>query len=113
MRLEGAERATIEAAKVRDYLLSPFHPGGRSKAAFFRSMGYSIAEWEVLAHDLKRHALENDARPGTPTVHGRKFEIRGTLHGPSGRPFGLLAVWIVLDGEHTPRFVTAMPRTHL
>ena len=32
MRLPGAQRAIIDAAKVRDYLLSPEHPVGRAKA---------------------------------------------------------------------------------
>ncbi len=110
MRLQGAERAIIEAAKIRDYLLSPFHPVGRSKAAFFTSLGYARADWEVLANDLRRHALEHEARVGKPTVHGRKFEVRGNSQGPAGRSRGVITIWIVLDGEYAPRFVTAFPR---
>jgi hypothetical protein len=33
--LPNSERAIVDEAKVRDYLLSPSHPVGRFKAAFF------------------------------------------------------------------------------
>ena len=46
MKLPNAAQALIEPAKVRDYLLSPAHPVGRFKAAFFVSLGYSQSEWE-------------------------------------------------------------------
>lgn len=59
--LPGAERAVIEAAKLRDYLLSPSHPIGRFKAAFFVPLGYSQEAWRTLAADLRRHVVDNDA----------------------------------------------------
>ncbi|HET7673949.1 MAG TPA: hypothetical protein VFL54_00355 [Gammaproteobacteria bacterium] len=40
MKLPNAGAAVILPEKVRDYLLSPTHPIGRYKAAFFRSQGY-------------------------------------------------------------------------
>lgn len=39
MRLPNADRAAIDAAKIRDYLLSEMHPVGRFKAAFFSTLG--------------------------------------------------------------------------
>lgn len=44
MRLPAADRAYVDPAKVRDYLLSPVHPEGQFKAAFFRALGYSRAQ---------------------------------------------------------------------
>ena len=41
MLLPGADRAIVDAAKVRDYLLSPEHPVGRFKAVFFGALGYT------------------------------------------------------------------------
>jgi hypothetical protein len=41
MKLPGADRAIVDAAKVRDYLLSPEHPVGRFKAVFFGALGYT------------------------------------------------------------------------
>ena len=36
MSLPNLDRAVIDPAKVRDYLLSDVHPVGRFKAAFFK-----------------------------------------------------------------------------
>jgi len=44
VKLLGVERGVIDAAKIRDYLLSDSHPVGRFKAAFFVAMGYSAAD---------------------------------------------------------------------
>ena len=45
MVLPQAEHAVVDAAKVRDYLLSHEHPVGRFKAVFFETLGYSQADW--------------------------------------------------------------------
>jgi hypothetical protein len=103
------DEALIEPAKVRDYLLSDSHPIGRFKAAFFRSMGYSSAEWQLLERDLRALVAASDAVRGQATPHGQKYEVRGILQGPSGRAAALITVWIVLAGEDAPRLVTAYP----
>jgi hypothetical protein len=46
VKLPAAERALIEPAKVRDYLLSRQHPVGRFKAVLFESLGYSADAWQ-------------------------------------------------------------------
>ncbi|HKH48502.1 MAG TPA: adhesin, partial [Thermoanaerobaculia bacterium] len=46
MKLPGADRAIVDEAKVRDYLLSSEHPVGRFKAAFFANVGYTRQDWE-------------------------------------------------------------------
>jgi hypothetical protein len=43
VNIPNAERAIVEAAKVRDYLLSSTHPVGRFKAPFFARLGYGQA----------------------------------------------------------------------
>jgi hypothetical protein len=109
MKIPGAERAIVDPAKVRDYLLSPEHPVGRFKAVFFESLGYSRANWQALRSDLLRSARSADAAPGSSSPFGQKFEVRATLDGPSGRRAAVVVVWIVLNGEMAPRFVTAFP----
>lgn len=103
------DRAVVDADKIREYLLSDAHPVGRFKAAFFAELGYSAAEWEVLAADLKGHAAENQASATEPNEYGQKYEIRGTMAGPAGKTEVVVAVRIVLHGEDFPRFVTAFP----
>lgn len=109
MRLPDVERAFVDAAKIHDYLLSNSHPVGRFKAAFFVALGYSAADWEVFAADLKRHAMDNEALATELSEYGQKFEVRGMIKGPAGKGAVLVAVWIVLCGEDFPRFVTAFP----
>ena len=111
MKLPAADRVTIEAPKVRDYLLSPTHPVGRFKASFFTALGYRQDRWQVLASDLQRLAITGDASQGDATAYGQKYEVRGNLIGPSGRSAGVVSVWIVRSTEAVPRFVTAFPVT--
>jgi hypothetical protein len=103
------ERAAVDAAKIRDYLLSDSHPVGRFKAAFFAALGYSAVAWEGLAADLRSHALNNHAVATQANDYGQKYEVRRRIDGPAGRDADLVAVWIVLRGEDFPRFVTAFP----
>jgi hypothetical protein len=109
MKLPAAERAIIAPAKIRDYLLSTSHPVGRFKAPFFASLGYTSANWRRLEEDILALAVSGDAELGKASPYGQKYEIRGTLSGPSGRSAGVLTVWIILFGDDVPQFVTAFP----
>ena len=109
MELPARERAQIEPAKVRDYLLSREHPVGRFKAAFFEALGYSASDWQLLEFDLRQLAMAGDATLGRLTKYGQHYELRGTLRGPSGRVAHVMTIWIVRSDEETPRFITAFP----
>ncbi|HET9482161.1 MAG TPA: adhesin, partial [Candidatus Polarisedimenticolia bacterium] len=99
MRLPGADRAVIESAKVRDYLLSSVHPVGRFKAAFFRSLGYSESDSRVLEADLRSLARSGEAEPAGESEFGTKYQVAGSLTGPSGGQAEVVTVWVVLKGE--------------
>ena len=108
--LPAVERAHIDPAKVRDYLLSPVHPVGRFKAVVFQALGYKAEEWETLRDDLLAVARMTEAVPGQASPFGQKYEVSGTLCGPNGRDAKFTSVWLVpADGE-APRFITAFPR---
>lgn len=109
MRLPAAERVVIEPAKIRDYLLSTSHPVGRFKAPFFASLGYTSNNWRRLREDLHSLAVTGNADLGKNSPYDQKYEIRGTLKGPSGRSADVLTVWIILFGGDEPQFVTAFP----
>lgn len=109
MKLPLAQNAYVDASKVRDYLLSSEHPVGRHKAALFVSFGYHRADWRRLRRDLKGIAIRGTAELITAGEFGRKFQIRGILQTPSGRPLRVVTVWIVRSGDSFPRFVTAYP----
>jgi hypothetical protein len=107
--LFATERAHIDPAKVRDYLLSPFHPIGRFKAVVFQALGYRADEWEKLRDDLLFLARTTAAVPGQSSGFGQKYEVSGTLRGPNGREATFTCVWLVPLEGGAPRFITAFP----
>ena len=109
LKLPNNDRAIIDRDKLEDYLLSPSHPVGCFKALFFESLGYSRDQWWELAGDLRRQHLSQEVRRVAQSRYGKKYEIRANLEGPSGKSASVLSVWIVLEGEDFPRFVTAYP----
>lgn len=109
MKLPGGDLAIVDASKVRDYLLSPEHPVGRFKAAFFARVGYAREDWERLCFDLRVVASSGEATPGPANQFGQKYEICASL-GATAPMAEVVTIWIVRSGETTPRFVTAYPR---
>jgi hypothetical protein len=109
MKLPDAERAIVDPAKVRDYLLSPEHQVGRFKAAFFGALGYTREDWPQLHRDLLVLAASGEATVGQASDFGQKYEVRGTIEGLAGRRAEIVTVWIILSGEDAPRLVTAYP----
>ena len=108
--LPSVERAHIDPAKVRDYLLSHSHPVGRFKAVVFQALGYKAEEWERLRDDLLALARTTEAIPGQASTFGQKYEVSGTLRGPNGREARFTCVWLAPVDDEAPRFITAFPR---
>ena len=108
MKIPGAERAVVDEAKVRDYLLSKEHPVGSAKARFFAHLGFEHENWTVLRNELYGFAIR-EARLGGTTRFGQKYVVTDTIQAPTGVTAPLIVVWIVLNGEDFPRFVTAYP----
>ena len=109
MGLPNADRAVVEDAKVRDYLLSPTHPVGRFKSVFFAALGFSANQWPVLRDALLELARAGNAAPGQLSPFGLKYEIHAILRGPSGRQADVVTVWMVSNGQDFPHFITAHP----
>jgi hypothetical protein len=108
MPIPDADRAVVEDAKVRDYLLNLAHPDGGSKAIWFHSLGYDRAEWHHLAADLLAVALNCTTFDTETTRFGLKYKALGTVGRPNHRSGVVLTVWIVEDDD-PPRLVTAYP----
>ncbi len=92
MKLPRADRAVLDPEKVRDYLLSTSHPVGRFKARFFFNLGYTSSEWEKLEFDLRNLAITEDAVLGQESPYGQKYEVHGSLKGPSGKMVEIVTV---------------------
>ncbi len=108
-KLPNPDNAIVPVEKLRDYLLSPFHPVGRFKSRFFAGIGYRSEEWSVLEQDIRALLVEGDATKTDRTAYGQKYEVRGIITGPSGKTADIVTVWIVRHEEDAPRFVTAHP----
>jgi len=108
-QIPNYEKAIIDAAKLRDYVLSNSHPIGRFKAVLFQQMGYGQENWEQLAKDIITQHLTLNAELGEKTKYGQKYMIAGDIKGPSGRVIRLKSIWIILTGEDFARFITIYP----
>lgn len=107
--IPNADRAIVEPSKVRDYLLSSSHPVGRFKATVFAALGYSQNNWELLRDDLLALVRTTESSSEQTSPYGQKYEVGGTLCGPSGRKGRFVTVWLLPPGEDAPKFVTAFP----
>jgi hypothetical protein len=108
MRIPGADRAIISREKIVQYLLNVDHPDGGSKAALLVRAGFSTDRPEELEQVLRNQLLPQTAEGGKPSAYGEKYEIVGSLTGPTGRVM-VRSIWIVRQGEHVPRLITLVP----
>ena len=109
MKLPNRESAYIPPPKLKDYLLSETHPVGRSKAKFFRALGFSETNIDMLEQRLIAIAHSEDVEEVATSPHGMKYVIECMLQTPGGSIVQVRTVWIIDTGQDRPRFVTAYP----
>jgi hypothetical protein len=109
MKLPGREKAYVPPRKLVDYLLSASHPVGRSKAKFFRAVGFDEMNAGALERGLVDIARSEDVTEVERTRHGIKYAVEGVLQTPAGGSKRIRTVWIIETGQESPRFVTAYP----
>lgn len=105
----NCEQAIIDPGKISNYLLSDTHPIGRVKAKFFKRFGFREYAPEELAQALLAHVKEHPAANIEVSPYGTKYRVEGRLTSPDRRNPLVAAVWIILDEDIIPRFVTAFP----
>ena len=110
MKLPNAHLAVVREQKITRYLLNSAHPAAGSKASFFLSFGFTVAQWQRLADALLKHARENELRGGgEQTEHGTRYVVDGPLTSPDGSVLNVRTAWYIDVGGIAPRFVTAHP----
>lgn len=107
MILPNSGQAVVPAEKLTDYLLSDQHPTGRHKARFFRALGFSPEQPEILRLALLNHAQSNLVLADEVTPYGTKYVVAGLLITPNGTAALVCSVWIVESGSQAPRLITA------
>lgn len=109
MRVPNWENAYISPLKLEGYLLAETHAEGRSKAKFFRALGFDETNVEQLAEGLKNILHVEDVVEVTSSPYGTKYVIDGILSTPSGNIVEVRTIWIIDMGSDRPRFVTSYP----
>lgn len=109
MSLPNRENAFIQPEKLTGYLLSETHSVGKSKAKFFRELGFNEENIDILEQELLKIAKFQEIREIITTKHGTKYVIIGEINTPKKKSASILTVWIIDLGKDTPRFVTARP----
>ncbi|MGH7407449.1 MAG: DUF6883 domain-containing protein [Candidatus Methylomirabilales bacterium] len=109
MKVPNADDARVNREKLNAYLLFETPPVGRSKAKFFRSVGFDESNMAVLEQALIALVKNHDVLETAPSPYGMTYVVEGSIRAPSGNLTTLRTVWIVEKGQTFPRFVTAYP----
>jgi hypothetical protein len=109
MRLPYGKNASVEERNLRAYLLSDTHAVGKVKAKYFRELGYGEDNVDLLREGLLRIALVDEVSESIATPFGMKYVVNGELVAPAGIVANIRTVWILEEGETSPRCVTAYP----
>ena len=105
--LPNVANAHVEEVKVRDYLLNPDNLQNRGKARRFGQYGFTRDKWQILAGALLRHPLSNQVVWTETSPHGMKYVVECSSETPDLRNPCMKSVWIIENGQHDPRLVTA------
>ena len=109
MKLPNRSKAYIPANKIIGYLLSQTHAIGKSKARYFRSLGFDETNSAELEQGLFTIAQTESIKETRANPHGIKYVIDGFIKTPKGAMIGVRTIWIIETSDSKPRFVTAYP----
>lgn len=97
----------IAANKLTDYLLQ-WRPEN-DKSQFLAQAGYTAADANKLADDIREQLLCRECEFVETTEYGDKYRIRGVLIGPSGRALRIVTIWMKENETGVTKFVTLFP----
>jgi len=109
MKLPNREKAYVQPQKLTGYLLSLDHSVGKSKAKFFREVGFNENNIDLLERELLDLAQFQEVCESSSSSHGSKYVIVGPINTPVNKAVTILTVWIIDSGATNPRFITARP----
>ena len=95
MKLPYAEHVRVDREKVTDYLLSPSHPDGASKANSFTRHGFRVENWQILAEALRKHGQTHPVVKVVDSNYGSRYSIDGDSKHLTGavRLYGPFGFW--------------------
>ncbi len=111
MRLPHRENAIIKREKFTDYLLSLTHEKGKSKAKFFRGIGFNESNIDKLEQALLKIGKSNkvidiDKEKEEIVL---KYVINGLIDAPNGKQYKVKTVWAIESDSEIPHLATVHP----
>lgn len=106
-KLPYSENAVVYEEKLSGYLMNDTHMEGKSKAKFFKLIGFTEKALDELKKSLLEHAKTRPVIGEESTKWGNKYVLSCDITSPSGTNPCIISVWM-LEGN-TPRFITAYP----
>ena len=106
MKLPNAEKAFVDAAKLRGYCLNPDHETGKHKARVFQAalgIGAEDARW--LRVRLLEAVQKHDATLGPKDAFGQHYIVDFPLEGLSNEVI-VRSCWLIRHEEDFPRLTT-------
>ena len=110
-RLPNCQKAVFPRNKFKNYILNPSKE--KSKADFFKSIGYNMKNYKRLEHDIKSKLATNKALRYDTDEHGNTSYQVNMLLGVGSHKRMVATAWIIRKGDNTPQFVTAYPNHKL
>ncbi|MEO1394799.1 MAG: DUF6883 domain-containing protein [Cyanobacteria bacterium J06634_5] len=104
------ERLDIPIAKAEYLFNKEGEPGkGGDKKKFWRViLGFESPK--AICEAILAQAAPSQLEAIEPNAYGQRYQAIISITGPSGNVRRIRTIWIVLTGETTARFVTAVPR---
>lgn len=99
----------ISESKLTRYLLVPLPTNDKSN--YLRFAGYTVDNWQQLAHDLLTLGERNEATLERSSVYGISYSVTGQLTGPNGRVISVKTIWMRNGDEELTKFITLYPST--
>ena len=111
MKLPNRKNAIVKRRKLTHYLLDITHPVGKSKAVFFRGIGFDDTNLHLLEQGLYKIAQVNHISNSRSSDDnsGINYMIIGSLNAPDGKIYSIEIVWYIKAGTQDPIFITAYP----
>ena len=111
MKLPHRKNAIIRREKITGYLLSLTHEKGKSKAKFFRGIGFNDANIDEFEKALLKIGKSNEVKEidKKKSKYVIKYIIRGLIDAPNGKQYKVKTVWAVDVGSEIPHLSTAHP----
>lgn len=107
--LPNSIAAQVEERKIIDYLLNPAHPDGGSKAKFFLTRGFAVADWKTMRAALTTQGSVNPVTGTVPHPWGTRYQVDCHCPTPDGANPCIRSIWELPSAAGSPRLLTAYP----